>query len=96
MTMPQARLLDLHVCSATLGAPTPILPPCMPTTLVCYLPAARMGDLCAGVLPPVPHPIAKGSMTVLIGKLPAARMLIDPCSLGGVITMGAPTVLTGG
>jgi uncharacterized Zn-binding protein involved in type VI secretion len=38
--------------------------------------------------------IAMGSMTVLIGGLPAARML-DPTVHGGVIVMGLPTVLIG-
>jgi uncharacterized Zn-binding protein involved in type VI secretion len=56
--------------------------------------------MCTGlVAPPAanfpPHPIAKGSMTVLIGKMPAAR-IGDMCSLGGAIVAGAPTVLTGG
>jgi uncharacterized Zn-binding protein involved in type VI secretion len=96
MCFPQARVTDPHICPATLGAPTPILPPCALTVLVMGLPAARLTDLCTGVLPPAPHPIAKGSVTVMIMGLPAARMAVDPCSAGGVIAMGAPTVLTGG
>jgi uncharacterized Zn-binding protein involved in type VI secretion len=38
--------------------------------------------------------IAMGSVTVLIGGLPAAR-LGDPTVHGGVIVMGWPTVLIG-
>ena len=97
---PQARLGDMHTGPCTLGSPLPILPPCCPTVLVCKQPAARVGDMCTGlVAPPAanfpPHPIAKGSMTVLIGKQPAAR-IGDMCSLSGAIVAGAPTVLTGG
>jgi uncharacterized Zn-binding protein involved in type VI secretion len=39
--------------------------------------------------------IAKGSVTVLIGKLPAARMG-DITAHGGVIVLGYPMVLIGG
>jgi uncharacterized Zn-binding protein involved in type VI secretion len=39
--------------------------------------------------------IAKGSATVLVCKLPAAR-IGDACGHGGVIVMGFPTVLIGG
>ncbi len=95
MGFPQARLTDIHTCPLTQGAPTPITGPGAPTVLVAGLPAARMTDLVPGVIPPAPHPIAKGSMTVLIMNLPAAR-LTDLCSGGGAITLGAPTVLTGG
>jgi uncharacterized Zn-binding protein involved in type VI secretion len=42
-----------------------------------------------------PDVIAKGSVTVLIGKLPAARMG-DTCAHGGSIVVGLPTVLIGG
>lgn len=98
---PQARLTDLHVGPVcTLGAPLPIVFPGAFTVLVGALPAARVTDMCAGVLTPplvgpMPHPILKGSFTVLIQKLPAARMG-DLCLLGGTITLGMPTVLTGG
>lgn len=101
MCFPQARALDPHICPATYGAPMPIIPPCAVTVLVSGMPAARLTDLCAGLTPPpatlpFPHPIAKGSATVMIMGLPAARMLVDPCASGGMIVMGAPTVLTGG
>jgi uncharacterized Zn-binding protein involved in type VI secretion len=39
--------------------------------------------------------IAKGSATVFIGGLPAARQL-DQTAHGGIIVMGYPTVLIGG
>jgi uncharacterized Zn-binding protein involved in type VI secretion len=42
-----------------------------------------------------PDVIAKGSMTVLISKLPAARMG-DMMAHGGTIVIGMPTVLIGG
>jgi uncharacterized Zn-binding protein involved in type VI secretion len=70
-----------------------ILPPCCPTVLICSLPAARATDKAVCVGPT--DVIAKGSGTVLIGKLPAAR-LGDLSAHGGVIVAGAPTVLIGG
>jgi uncharacterized Zn-binding protein involved in type VI secretion len=42
-----------------------------------------------------PDIIVKGSFTVLIGGLPAAR-LGDMTAHGGSIVMGCPTVLIGG
>jgi uncharacterized Zn-binding protein involved in type VI secretion len=48
-----------------------------------------------GVTPHPPSPIAKGSATVLIGGMPAARMG-DITGCGAPIVMGAPTVLIGG
>ena len=100
MGTPQARILDMHTGPCTLGAPLPILGPCAPTVLVCMFPAARITDMCLGMIAPPaanfpPHPIAKGSMTVLMEKKPAAR-IGDLCSIGGTIIAGAPTVLTGG
>src|SRR3546814_8131755 len=52
-----------------------------------------MGDLCA--CPGPPNAIVKGSATVLIGGLPAAR-LGDATAHGGAITNGCATVLIGG
>lgn len=100
MGLPQARVTDMHTGPCTFGAPLPIMPPCCVTVLVCKLPAARVTDMCLGLIAPPaanfpPHPIAKGSATVLIQKLPAAR-IGDVCALGGTIVVGAPTVLTGG
>lgn len=49
-------------------------------------------DLCN---PAFPHPIIKGSTSVLIGKMPAARIM-DNVACGGVIAKGEFTVLVGG
>jgi len=88
--LPAARVTDLIVSTATLGIPTPIIPPGAPTVLIAGLPAARMGDSCGADV------IIKGSATVLIGGLPAAR-IADPTAAGGLILPpGALTVLIGG
>ena len=88
--LPAARITDLIVSTATLGTPTPIIPPGAPTVLIAGLPAARMGDGCGADV------IVKGSATVLIGGMPAAR-IADPTAAGGAIMPpGAMTVLIGG
>jgi uncharacterized Zn-binding protein involved in type VI secretion len=88
--LPAARVSDMIVSPATMGAPTPILPPGAPTVLIVGLPAARVGESCGA------DAIVKGSMTVMIGGLPAAR-LADLSAAGGVVLgPGAPTVLIGG
>ena len=68
----------------------PILPPGAPTVLIGGMPAARVGDMatCAGP----PDVIAVGSTKVMIGGMPAARMG-DQTAHGGVIVLGAPTVI---
>ena len=96
MTMPAARLTDVHVCPlVTVAVPHvggPIVGPGCPTVLIGGFPAARVTDVltCAGP----PDMIAMGSETVFIGGLMAARVL-DPTVHGGVITLGWPTVLIG-
>ena len=97
---PAARITDMHTCPmVTPGVPPiphvggPIVGPGCPTVLVCMLPAAVLGDSCVCVGPP--DTIIKGSATVLIGGKPAARMG-DSTAHGGVIILGAPTVLIGG
>jgi uncharacterized Zn-binding protein involved in type VI secretion len=91
-----ARLSDLHTCPMSDGPKPhvggPILPPCCPTVLIGFLPAARVGDLAACAGPP--DTIALGSTTVLIGGQFAARQG-DLTAHGGVITLGCPTVLIG-
>jgi uncharacterized Zn-binding protein involved in type VI secretion len=57
------------------------------------MPQARVGDLCLCIGPP--DVIALGSMTVLVGGMPAAR-IFDMTVHGGVIVMGLPTVMIGG
>ena len=49
----------------------PILPPGCPTVLISGLPAARATDMAVCVGPP--DTIAMGSVTTLIGNMPAAR-----------------------
>lgn len=88
--LPAARVTDLIVSPATLGVPTPIIPPGAPTVLIGGLPAARLGDTC-GV-----DAIVKGSTTVLIGGLPAARVADMTAAGGAIMPPGAPTVLIGG
>jgi hypothetical protein len=56
------------------------------------MPAAVMGDMAVCTGPP--DTILKGSMGVMIGGKPAARMG-DTCAHGGTIVLGAPTVLIG-
>ena len=88
--IPAARVTDLIVSTATMGVPTPILPPGAPTVLFGGLPAARMGDSCGA------DAIVLGSATVLIGGMPAARIGDLTASGGAIMPPGAPTVLIGG
>ena len=94
---PQSRVTDMHVCPmVTVLVPHvggPILPPGVPTVLVVGLPAATVTNMCLCVGPP--DVIVKGSSTVLVQGLPAAR-IGDMTAHGGVIVMGAPTVIVGG
>jgi uncharacterized Zn-binding protein involved in type VI secretion len=99
MGMPAARVGDMHVCpmvdSSVPPIPHvggPILPPGCPTVLIGGEPAARATDMAVCVGPP--DSIAMGSVTTLIGNLPAAR-LGDECDHGGAIVLGCPTVLIG-
>ena len=96
---PAARIGDMHLCPmVTPGTPPiphvggPIVGPGCPTVLICNMPAATMGDMCTCVGPP--DTIILGSTGVFIGGKMAARMG-DMCAHGGMITMGAPTVLIG-
>ena len=91
---PAARVSDMHTCPLSNGPVPhvggPILPPGAPTVLIGKLPAARVGDMCTCVGPP--DVIAVGSTKVLIKGQPAARMG-DQTAHGGVIVVGAPTVM---
>jgi len=97
MTPPAARVGDPHVCpQITVLVPHVggvIMPPGVKSVLICGQPAATVGSdaVCVGPL----NKVAKGSTTVMIGGQPAARAL-DSMAHGGVIVMGAPTVLIGG
>lgn len=92
-----ARLSDMHVCPMVTGLVPhvggPVLPPCCPTVMIGFLPAARVGDMAVCVGPP--DVIARGSSTVTIGFMPAARMG-DMTAHGGSIVIGCPTVIIGG
>jgi uncharacterized Zn-binding protein involved in type VI secretion len=94
--MPAARITDMHTCPMVTGLVPhvggPIIPPCMVTVLIGFLPAARITDMCICVGPL--DVIVKGSPTVLIGGLQAAR-IGDLTAHGGVIVTGYPTVLIG-
>lgn len=94
---PAARVSDMHVCPMVTGIVPhvggPILPPCCPTVLIGGLPAARVTDMATCVGPP--DVIVKGSATVLICNMPAAR-IGDNTAHGGVIVLGFPTVIIGG
>jgi len=92
---PAARVTDMHACPDVSPQPHvggPILPPCEPTVLIGFLPAARIGDMAYCNAPP--DVIAMGSMTVVIGGQFAARMG-DATVHGGVIVEGEPTVIIG-
>ncbi len=93
---PAARATDMHVCPMVTGIVPhvggPILPPCEPTVLIGFLPAARITDMLTCVGPP--DIIVMGSPTVLIGGLMAAR-IGDPTAHGGVIILGCFTVMIG-
>jgi uncharacterized Zn-binding protein involved in type VI secretion len=93
---PAARVTDMHVCPMVTGIVPhvggPILPPCEPTVLIGFLPAARITDMLTCVGPP--DIIVMGSPTVLIGDLMAAR-IGDPTAHGGVIVLGCFTVIIG-
>ena len=91
---PAARVGDMHTCPMTTGPVPhvggPILPPGAPTVLIGGMPAARVGDMCVCTGPP--DAIVVGSTKVMIGGMPAARMG-DQTAHGGVIVLGAPTVM---
>lgn len=97
MGMPAARITDPHVCPMVTGVVPhvggPILPPGCPTVLVAGLPVAVIGGQAVCVGPP--DVLIKGSATVMAGGRPVCR-LGDQTAHGGVIVMGAPTVLIGG
>ncbi len=98
---PVARVTDMHTCSmATPSIPPiphvggPILPPCSTNVIIGGLPAARVTDKALCVASP-PDVIVKGSMTVMINNLSAARMG-DMTAHGGRIVLGCFTVMIGG
>ena len=91
---PAARITDMHTCPMFDGPKPhvggPILPPGVPTVLIGGLPAAVVGNPATCVGPP--DVIVKGSVKVMIGGRPAARMG-DQTAHGGVIVAGYPLVM---
>jgi uncharacterized Zn-binding protein involved in type VI secretion len=96
---PAARLAD----ETSHGTPLAPGPGC-PLVLIGGMPAWRAGEdthacpLVNGVVPHVGGVVALGSLTVLIGGAPAARMGDTIVEAGGpnAIAFGCPTVLIGG
>lgn len=92
-----ARVGDMHTCPMVTGTVPhvggPVMPAGVATVLIGGMPAATVGDMCTCTGPP--DSIVMGSGTVLIGGKPAARMG-DSTAHGGVIVVGAPTVIIGG
>jgi uncharacterized Zn-binding protein involved in type VI secretion len=95
MTMPAARLTDMHMCVVAAPPPAPPVPPPGVPNPIAFpgAPTVLIGGLPAGV----PHPIIMGSLTVMIQFQPAARVG-DPlaCAGGMIIPPCMPTVLIGG
>jgi uncharacterized Zn-binding protein involved in type VI secretion len=93
---PAARIGDMHVCPMVNPGPSPhVGGPVVkgqPNVITVGMPQARVSDQCVCAGPP--DVIVKGSATVLVGSLPAAR-IGDNTAHGGVIVVGAPTVLIG-
>ena len=85
-----ARVTDMIVSTATMGAPSPIIPPGCPSVLIGGLPAATLGDTC-GI-----DAIIRGSATVLIGGRPAARVGDSTAAGGAIVPPGCLTVIIGG
>ncbi len=101
MSLPASVMGDNHLCPMV----TPAVPP-IPhvggpvmamtalTVLITNKPAVVMGDMAICTGPP--DTVIKGSATVLICNMMAAR-IGDTCAHGGAIVgPGAPTVLIGG
>lgn len=103
MGQPALRAGDVVLCALSDGPKPhvggPLTPAaCVPTVLIAGMPAA-VANLMPGSIPcvsPAPNGLAQGSVTVLIGGFPAARL--------GDLTMhgapaapgpGAPNVLVG-
>jgi uncharacterized Zn-binding protein involved in type VI secretion len=98
MGKPAARLGD------TTSHGTPLAPgPGCPTVLIGGMPAWRAGSdthacpLVDGVKPHVGGVVALGSLTVMIGVLPAARQgdMVVEVGAPNSIALGAPTVMIG-
>lgn len=93
---PAARISDNHVCPKVEPGPVPhVGGPIIvgsPDTIICFMPAGRVGDMLVCVGPP--DTISAGSSNVHINNKQAAR-LGDSTDHGGKIVVGAPTVIIG-
>ena len=97
MGHPVSRTADLHTCPAATGpiphVGGPLLP--MPPTrvLVVGMPCARLADyaVCVGPI----DVVSQGASTVLAVGLPITFQTAQ-CVHGGLVVVGAPTVLVGG
>lgn len=90
-----ARISDMHTCPMVTGLVPHVGGPIIlgsSNVITCALPQARVGDMLTCVGPP--DTIVKGSATVMVNNMPAARMG-DMTAHGGVIVIGAPTVIIG-
>ena len=93
---PASRITDSHTCPMVTGVVPHVGGPIItgaPTVSTCFMPQARVTDKAICVGPP--DIIVKGSATVLVANMLAAR-LGDNTAHGGVIVTGAPTVIIGG
>jgi uncharacterized Zn-binding protein involved in type VI secretion len=93
---PAARITDNHVCPMVTGVVPHVGGPIVlgsPNVFTGSMAQARVSDMLVCVGPP--DAIAKGSATVFVNDLPAAR-LGDQTAHGGAIVSGYPTVLVGG
>ncbi|MDX2146042.1 MAG: PAAR domain-containing protein [Planctomycetota bacterium] len=95
---PLACVGDMHACPMFTGPVPhvggPIMPPGSPTVIVAGRPAATATGMCTCVGPP--DTIVKGSATVMIGYMPAARLGDSTAHGGAIVGPGAPTVMVGG
>lgn len=88
MGQPAMRLGDMHVCPMVTGVVPHVGGPIIigaPTVLTGAVPQARVGDACFCVGPP--DVIAKGSATVMVCGMAAARAG-DLTLQGGVLMLG--------
>lgn len=90
-----ARIGDMHTCPMVTGLVPHVGGPVSlgsVNVLTCAMPQARVGDMLVCVGPP--DAVAMGSASVMVNNMPAAR-LGDMTAHGGVIVVGAPTVIIG-
>jgi uncharacterized Zn-binding protein involved in type VI secretion len=96
MPFPSSRLFDMHVCPAFTGPVPhvggPITGPGNPTVITFSMVQSKQTDLCVCVGPP--DTVVMGAPTVQTLGLPLTRITSN-CAHGGMVVLGAPTVLVG-